>query len=85
MRQVRGDGARLRIGVEQVDEAGLDAGAEVQERQRLDRRVEPGGQAGRVLVGLELDAGEGVAGGLGLQHADRLATDEQEVVGKAVP
>jgi ATP-binding cassette subfamily B protein len=38
--------------VEAVDEARLDAGAEVEERQRADRRVQPGGMAGGVLVHL---------------------------------
>ncbi len=55
VRQVHRDGARPRLGVEPVDEARLDAGREVEERQRRDRRVEPGGEAGGVLVGLDLD------------------------------
>lgn len=85
LRQIRRDRARLRVGVEAVDEPGLDAGAHVDERQRLHRRVEPGGEAGSVLVRLQLDVGQRVAGGLGFEHTDSLAVYEEQVVGKAVP
>jgi hypothetical protein len=84
VRQVGGDRAGLGVGVEAVDEPGLDAGAEIEERQRVDRRVESVGEPGGVLPSLELDVSEPVPGGLGLQRPDGLAVDEQEVVGEAV-
>ena len=54
------------------------------ERQRRDRWVEPVGEAGRVLRDLRVDADERLARLLRLQHADRLAIHEQQVVGVAV-
>jgi len=85
VREVGGEGARLRVGIEAVDEAGLDTGAQIEEGEGIDRRVEPRGEAGGVLVGLQLHVGQRVAGRLGLQGTDGLAVDEEEVVGEAVP
>ena len=81
--QVR-DAAALRIGVETVDEAGLDARADVLERERMDRRVQSRRQAGRVLVRLRLHAGQGVADRLRFENAGRLSASEQHVVGEPV-
>jgi serine acetyltransferase len=47
-------------------------------------RVQAVRQTGGVLAGLELDAGQGVPQGLGLDHADGLAVHEEQVVRKAV-
>ena len=41
-------------------------------------------QAGRVQVGLQLDAGQRVADGLRFENAGRPAVDEQHVVGEPV-
>ena len=71
-------------GVEEVGEPGLGAGRLVGERERPDRRGELVGEAGDVLAGLGLDADEGGADLLGLEHADRLAVHEEQVVGNAV-
>src|SRR6185437_4294778 len=84
LRKVRGDRTRLWLRVEAVDEASLDAGAEVEKWQRIDRGIEPGRETGGVLVWLKLDATERVAGGLGLEHTPGLAVDEEQVVGEAV-
>ena len=64
-----GDAAGLGLGVEAVDEPGLDPGADVEERQRADRRMQRCRQAGRVLVGLQLDAGQRVADRLRFENA----------------
>ena len=85
VREVGGDAARLRVGVEAVDEAGFDPGAEVEEREWVHGRVEPGGEPGGVLVGLQFHVGQRVASGFGLEHADGLAVHEEQVVGEAVP
>ena len=70
--------------IESVGEPGLDAGADVLEGKRRDRRIQPGGEAGRVLVHLQLDAGQGVSDRLRLENAGGLAADEQHVVGEPV-
>ncbi len=67
VRQIRGDGARLRLPVKKIDEARLHAGAEVEERERIHGRAESCGEAGGVLVRLQLDVRQGVTGGLGFQ------------------
>jgi len=71
------------FGVEAVGEEGFDAGALVEERQRLVPGRRDVGQAGAVLFGLKLDAAEGCAGGLGLDGADGFAVHEQQVAGEA--
>src|SRR5438445_13122160 len=48
------------------------------------RGCQRGWQALHVFLGLELDAREGVAGGLGLHHAKSVAIDEEQVVDVAV-
>ena len=83
VRQVR-DAAGLRLGIEAVDEAGLDAGADVLEGERRDRGIQPGRQSGGVPVRLQLDAGQGVSRGFGFHDAGRLPVDEQHVVGETV-
>ncbi len=55
------DAVGLRFGVEAVDEARLDTGAHAKEVERVDGRIAPGREAARVLVRLQLDAGQGVA------------------------
>jgi len=59
-------------------------GAQVAEGQRAVRNVELVGKALRVLLGLDLHAGEREALLLGFQDADGLAVDEEEVVDLAV-
>ena len=44
----------------------------------------PAGRPVGVLLGLQLDAAQRVARGLGLEDADGLAVDEEQVVGEAV-
>src|SRR5256884_3739744 len=48
------------------------------------RGCQRGWQALDVFLGLELDARERVAGGLGLHHAKSVAVDEEQVVDVAV-
>ena len=67
-------------GSSRVDEDGLFAGRDVGERQRLPRGCQRRWQALHVFLGLELDARERVAGGLGLHHAKSIAVDEEQVV-----
>jgi len=57
---------------------------EVEEWERIDRRVEPCGQPRRVLVRLQLDVDQAIAGRLGLECTDGLPFDEEQVVGEAV-
>ena len=83
VRQVR-DAAALRIRVQTVDESRVDTGADVQERERIDRWIQARRQPGRMLVGLQLDAGQGVSDRLRFEHADGLPVDEQHVVGEPV-
>ena len=71
-------------GLEAVDEPGLDSGADVQERKRIDRRIQFHRQPRRILVRLQLDAGQGVSDGLRFDNADSLPVDEQHVVGEPV-
>jgi hypothetical protein len=70
-----------RLGVERVREPRLDSGRLVGERQRpFERALHPVGQAVEVLRRLPLDARQRRPLGLRLDHADRLAVDEKEVV-----
>jgi hypothetical protein len=79
------DVAACRLGVEGVREARLDPGRLVCERQRaVERLRQIVGQAVDVLGGLPRDAGERLALLLGLEHADCLAVDVEEVVDAAV-
>ena len=78
------DAAAAGLGIEQVDEVRLDAGADVEERQRSDRRREVRRQAFGILIDLRLDAAQREAGRLGFERADRLLIDVQEIVGIAV-
>ena len=73
-----------RLGVEPVGELRLLAGALVQERQGATVRWKVVGQAGTVLLRLQLHAGERAANGLGLDHAGRLLVHVEQVVGLAV-
>ena len=74
------DWMAARLGIEPVRELVLDAVRLVQERQRADRGGHPRRQARRVPRGLALDTDEREALLLGLDGADRLAVDEEEVV-----
>ena len=71
----------LRIGVQGVDEPGFHPCGLVAEGQRPQRRGIHRRQAGAVLVGLEHHPGERVPHRLRLNRPDRLATDEQDVIG----
>ncbi|MGI8546577.1 MAG: hypothetical protein ACR2M1_04465 [Gemmatimonadaceae bacterium] len=82
--KVRGDRARLGIGIEPINEARLDPGAEIHEGERVHWRIESGRQTRRVPVRLQLDVDEGISRGLGLERADRLAANKEQVVGEAV-
>lgn len=53
------DGAPAGLGLEQVGEAGFDAGGFVAERQRAARGREGVGQSDAVFAGLWFDAGQG--------------------------
>ncbi len=79
------DPAASRIRVEEIREFRDRSGGEVKKRQRLDGRIEPGGQARRILLGLYLDAAQRVAFGLRFEDTDGFAVDEQQVVGEAMP
>jgi hypothetical protein len=71
--------------VERVREASLRAGRLVGERQRsFDGARHPVRQTIEVLRRLPFDPGERRALRLGLDHADGLAIDEEEIVGSAV-
>ncbi len=78
------DAPRARLGIKAVGEAGLDAGRLVGERKRIMPARQAVGKPLGVLVGLDLDAGEGGAGLLGLDHPGSLAVNVEEVVGEAV-
>lgn len=72
------------VRVVSVGEVRLRPGGLVDEGQRVDRRFHPSGQAVDVLAALVLHLGERGALGLGLDHPDWLAVDEQQVVDTAV-
>ena len=76
---------RLRgSGLQQVGEARLQSGGFVEERQRSAVGGQNIRQPVAVLAGLGLDAGERVAGRLGLHDAGRVLIDVQQVIGDAV-
>jgi hypothetical protein len=77
--------ASSRIGVEEVDEAGIAPRAEIEEGQGLNRSIHPRRKPGGVALHLGLYASEGVPLGLGLQDADGLFVNEKQVVGVTVP
>ena len=72
--------AAARVGIEAVGEEGFRARALVAERERRFPRRQAERDAGDILGGLLLDAGEGVAFGLGLDRADGFGVNEQRVV-----
>ena len=78
------NGSGAGIGIEAVGEAGFDAGGLVAEGERPEPGGEYVGEAMRVLVGLDLDTGEGMAGRLRLHHPGGLAVDVEEIVGLAM-
>jgi len=80
----RVDAARARARIEPVLEARLLAGRHVSERERLDRDLEVVGHTGRVVVPLRLNVRKDSPGRFGLEDANGLAVDEEEVVGPAV-
>jgi hypothetical protein len=67
------DVAAARLGVEQVGEAGLDAGALIEEGEGLDGAREVVRHPRGIFGGLGLDAGQGGAGLLGLDDTGGLA------------
>ena len=75
--------AAARVGIEAAGEEGFRAGALVAERQRRFPRGDAERDAGDILGGLLLHAGEGDAFGLGFHGADGLAVHEERVVGFA--
>jgi hypothetical protein len=77
-----GAGAGLRV--QALGEVGLDAGGFIAERQGPHPGGQRSRQALRVAGGLHLDAGEGGARLLGLDHAGGFGVDVEQVVGKAV-
>ena len=77
------DAAAARLGVEPVGEEDLDPRALVAEGQGFAPRRGQLGQAAAILLGLRLDPGQRRPRGLGLDGADGLAIDEEEVVGEA--
>jgi hypothetical protein len=79
------DAAAARVRIEEARELRDRPGGQVEERQWLDGRVEPGWQAGGILLGLHLDAAQRVALGLRFKDADGLAVHEEQVIGEAVP
>ena len=74
------DVAAARHGIETIGEAGFGAGGLVAERQRRAPGGNPEGHAFHVLLGLLLDAGQRMAGGFGLNRADRFAIDKERVI-----
>ncbi len=72
--------AAARVGIEAVGKEGLRARALVGERKRRFPGRQAERDAGDIFGGLLLDAGEGVAFGLGLDGADGFAVNEQRVV-----
>ena len=76
--------ARARLRIQGVDEDGFFAGRDIGKRQRLLRCGQRGWQTLHIFLGLNLDAGERVAGGLGLHHTKRIAVHEEQVVDVAV-
>ena len=75
----------LGIRIQTIHEPGLDSGAHIEEGERIHRRIQARRQASRVLVRLQLDAGEGVASWLGLKDPDGLSIHEEHVVCEPVP
>jgi len=77
------DFAGTGLGVALVGEAGEDAGGLVEEGERDAGRLDVAELGGGVFGGLFLDRGDVVAEGfsLGFVDADRLAIDEENVVG----
>ena len=76
--------AAARVRVQQVGEARLQSGGFVEERQRSAVGGQNIRQPVAVPARLGLDAGERVAGRLGLDDAGRLPIDVQQVIGDAV-
>ncbi len=77
------DGATARLGIELAGEARLDAGGLIGEGQGIAGGAHAFGQSATVFGALLFDAGEGGADLLGLDGADGLAIDEEQVVGGA--
>ena len=77
------DLTRAGMRIEVVPEDRLRAGADVAERERCDRRMEIVGEARGVLVGLNLDATDGIPFRFGFERANGHPVDEDHVVGVA--
>ena len=75
--------AGSRIRVEPVNKAGDGTRTDVQKRQRSNRCLEVGREAGRVVIHLGLDPAQRVAWGLCLEDPNGLPVDEEQVVGEA--
>lgn len=78
------DGAAGGVGLQQVREAGFDAGGLIKEGEGSPRGWESLGDAFAVLLGLDFDTDEGRAFLFGLDGAGGLAIDKEEIVGFAV-
>jgi len=68
------------IGLEQIREAGFDPSGLVAERERPDGCGQRLRNPLAVLLRLDLDADEGCALLLGLDHPDRLTVEEEQVI-----
>jgi hypothetical protein len=76
--------SRAGVRVEPVLEARLATRRHVRERQRLHWHLEVIRHTLGVVVPLRLDVGEDSPCRLRLEHAERLAVDEEQVVGTAM-
>lgn len=74
------DAAGGGVRIEAVGEEGADAGALVEEGERPNGDLEGGGGLSGVLAGLGLDRGEVDALLLGLDDADEVVAEEEEIV-----
>jgi hypothetical protein len=79
------DAAAPRPRIEEVEEEGLPAVAQVVERQRPDGHAERGRQPRGVLLSLRLDTRERRSLLLRFDDAHSLAVEEEQVVGITVP
>ena len=76
--------AAARLGIETVGEAGFDAGALIEQRQRPDLRGQFGRKALAVLFRLDFDPGQRDAFLLGFDYPSCFTIDIEEIVREAV-
>ena len=80
----REDATATRVRVIAIRKPGLSARGLVDERERIDGRIEPVREPLDVLAALVLDLDQRLALGLGLDHPSGLAIEEQQIVDPAV-